>query len=434
MVPHIKTALSGPLQELERTFLDDMPDIERWLRQFWQEHPVPFYASVDVRNAGFKVAPVDTNLFPGGFNNLNPDFHPLCIQAAQTAIEKVCPDARGVLLIPENHTRNTFYLQNVAALENILRRGGLRVRVGTLLPEIREATTLDLPDGSKLTLEPVQRTRNRLHIGDFDPCMILLNNDLSGGVPPLLAGIEQPTTPPLEAGWYNRRKSHHFARYDHVAGAIAELIDIDPWLVNPLFAVCGEVDFQNRVGEECLASNVDALLGKIRAKYDEYGIEEKPYVVVKADSGTYGMGIMTVRSADEVRNLNRKARNRMAVVKEGLAVSNVIIQEGVYTFEAINEAIAEPVVYMIDRFVVGGFYRVHTARGKDENLNAPGAQFVPLAFDSACIPELGEPSDCPPNRFYTYGVIGRLAQAAAALEIEELQQIAQAPSALAAAD
>ena len=64
----------------------------------------------------------------------------------------------------------------------------------------------------------------------------------------------------------------------------------------------------------------------------------------------------------------------MSVVKEGLEVSSVIIQEGVPTFESIHDAIAEPVVYMIDRFVVGGFYRVHTERGKDENLNAPGAQ------------------------------------------------------------
>ena len=69
----------------------------------------------------------------------------------------------------------------------------------------------------------------------------------------------------------------------------------------------------------------------------------------------------------------------------------MIIQEGVPTFESIDDAIAEPVVYMIDRFVVGGFYRVHTARGKDENLNAPGAQFVPLAFESPCIPDLDGP-------------------------------------------
>ena len=110
----------------------------------------------------------------------------------------------------------------------------------------------------------------------------------------------------------------------------------------------------------------------------------------------------------------------MAVVKEGLEVTSVIIQEGVPTFESIDDAIAEPVVYMIDRFVVGGFYRVHTARGKDENLNAPGAQFVPLAFESPCIPDLSGPPGCAPNRFYAYGVVARLAQLAAAIEIEEL--------------
>ena len=50
------------------------------------------------------------------------------------------------------------------------------------------------------------------------------------------------------------------------------------------------------------------------------------------------------------------------------------------TNERINDAVAEPVVYMIDRYVVGGFYRVHAERGIDENLNAPGSSFVPLAF------------------------------------------------------
>ncbi len=33
-------------------------------------------------------------------------------------------------------------------------------------------------------------------------------------------------------------------------------------------------------------------------------------VIVKADAGTYGMGIMTVHDAAEVRALNRKQRNK----------------------------------------------------------------------------------------------------------------------------
>lgn len=420
MVPHLTTALTGPLQDLERKLLAAVPDIERWLRNQWQEHAAPFYASVDLRNSGFKLAPVDTNLFPGGFNNLNGDFLPLCVHAAMTAVEKRCPDARGVLLIPENHTRNVYYLQNVATLQSILRRAGMKVRIGTLIPDIKEPTTVELPNNATLLLEPLKRDGNRLGLTDFDPCVILLNNDLSAGVPAILRDIEQIIVPPPEAGWSSRRKSQHFAAYDGVAQAFAQLLGIDPWLINPYFGVCGEVNFQEGTGEECLAYNVETLLARIQAKYDEYHINEKPFVIIKADSGTYGMGIMTARSPDDVRGLNRKQRNKMAVVKEGLEVSNVIVQEGVYTFETINDAIAEPVIYMIDRYVVGGFYRVHTTRGKDENLNAPGAQFVPLAFESPCMPDEGGPAGCPPNRFYSYGVLARLAELAASIEIEAL--------------
>lgn len=420
MVPHLTTALTGPLQDLEKHILNSMPEIEHWFRGQWQEHAAPFYTSVDLRNAGFKLAPVDTNLFPGGFNNLNREFMPLCVQATMAAVEKVCPEAQRFLLIPENHTRNSFYLQNVATLQYMLSQAGLQVRVGSLIPDLTGPLTLPLPSGGELTLEPVQRKGNRVGLDGFDPCAVLLNNDLSAGVPEILKNIEQMVVPPLHAGWATRKKSVHFACYSEVAKEFAELIDIDPWLIDPFFARCGKIDFQARQGEECLASNVDALLQKIRVKYKEYGIKDDPFVIVKADSGTYGMGIMTVKDASEVRDLNRKQRNKMAVVKEGLQVSDVLVQEGVYTFESINEAVAEPVVYMVDHFVVGGFYRVHTGRGADENLNAPGMHFVPLGFETSCsLPVCDGAPDSPPNRFYTYGVVARLAMLAAAREIEK---------------
>jgi glutamate--cysteine ligase len=144
-------------------------------------------------------------------------------------------------------------------------------------------------------------------------------------------------------------------------------------------------------------------------------------VIVKADAGTYGMGIMTVRDASEVKDLNRKQRNKMSVGKEGLEVSEVLIQEGVHSFETVKDAVAEPVIYMIDRYVVGGFYRVHAERGIDENLNSPGAHFVPLAFaQQHALPDLSaKPGTAAPNRFYMYGVVARLALLAASLEIEK---------------
>jgi glutamate--cysteine ligase len=423
MVPHLVTALNGPLLELEKKILDATPVIERWFRLEWQEHTPPFYCSVDMRNSGFKLAPVDTNLFPGGFNNIAQEMLPLAVQAAMAAIDKYCPDARNLLLIPERHTRNTFYLQNVARLIQIFRQTGLNVRLGSLSEDIKSPTTLELPEGGTLTLEPLERSANgrRLGLKNFDPCTILLNNDLSAGIPKILEGLhEQTLLPPLHAGWAVRRKTNHFAAYDEIAKKFGKLIDIDAWMVNPYFAKCGSINFHERTGEECLAQNVDAVLTKIRKKYKEYGIKEAPFVIVKADAGTYGMGIMTVRDASEVKDLNRKQRNKMAVVKEGLEVSEVIVQEGVHSFEQINESVAEPVVYMIDRYVIGGFYRVHAERGVDENLNAPGAHFVPLAFaQQHSLPDLGaKPGTAAPNRFYMYGVVARLALLAASLEIE----------------
>ncbi len=425
MVPHLTTALSGPLLALEKRLLQEMPKIEHWFRTQWLEYAAPFYASVDLRNAGFKLAPVDTNLFPGGFNNLNPDFLSLSVQAAQVAVEKVCPEARRLLIIPENHTRNTYYLRNVVELVTIMQAAGLDVRVGSINPEITVPTTFETQDGKTLLLEPVVREKNRIklrndQLGDFDSCAILLNNDLSAGTPDILQNLEQSLIPPLHAGWNTRRKSQHFTAYDRVVNEFAELLSIDPWLLNPYFETCGEIDFHARMGEECLMLKVGQLLEEIRAKYAEYNITQEPFVIVKANAGTYGMGIMTVKSPDDVRDLNRKTRNKMSVVKEGLQVTEVIIQEGVYTFESINDAVAEPVVYMMDHFVIGGFYRVHTSRGVDENLNAPGMHFVPLAFERPCTtPDYTGDPETAPNRFYAYGVVARLALLAAAIELQE---------------
>jgi glutamate--cysteine ligase len=424
MVPHLTTALTGPLLDLERRFLQAMPNIEHWFRTKWMEHAVPFYASVDLRNSGFKLAPVDTNMFPGGFNNLNPDFLPLCVLAMQSAVEKICPEARGVLLIPENHTRNMFYLQNVGRIATILKQAGMRVHVGSLLPEVKQKTMIDVPEYGPLLLEPIKRNGNRIGLEDFDPCVVLLNNDLSAGVPQILQNLEQDVYPPLYAGWHTRRKSHHFSAYDRVAEDFAQLLEIDPWLINPYFATCNQINFHTRAGEDCLAAQVDSILQKMRGKYAEYGVKSDPFVIVKADAGTYGMGIMTVKDASEIIGLNRKQRNKMAVVKEGQEVSDVIVQEGVYSFEQINEAVAEPVVYMIDHYVVGGFYRVHTTRGVDENLNAPGMHFIPLAFETHCsLPNPERGPDETPNRFYAYGVVARLALLAASLEMEAVANL-----------
>ena len=421
-VPHLTTALTGPLRDIESHIIDRQHTIESWFRNQWRQNTVPFYASVDLRNAGYKIAPVDTNLFPAGFNNLNPAFQPLCIQSMQLAIERLDTQVDRILIIPENHTRNVFYLESLYAIQSIMEKAGFEVRIGSIAPALVEKKSIELPSGASITLEPLQHANNRVFLDDFDPDLVVLNNDMSSGKPQLLENLEQQLTPPIDLGWSTRLKSVHFAHYQTIVQEFAELIDIDPWLIDPMFRNCGKIDFMKQEGTSCLIKNVEALLQSIEKKYQEYSVTCKPFVMVKADAGTYGMGVMTVHSPEEVVELNRKQRTKMSTTKEGQKVSQVIIQEGVYTHETWqqDDSVAEPVVYMIDHNVVGGFYRVHSKRGANENLNSPGMRFEPLAFADCCIsPDKHLEPDAHPNRFYTYGVIARLALLAAAYEMKK---------------
>jgi glutamate--cysteine ligase len=421
MVPHLITALNGPINELEQRILDSMPAIERWFRLEWMEHTPPFYSSVDVRNAGFKLAPVDTNLYPAGWNNLTNAMLPLAVQAAMVAIEKICPEAKNLLLIPENHAdnaQNTFYLSSIAQLRRIFHMAGLNVRIGSVDPDIKQNTTIALPNGESIVLEPVIRSARRLGLKDFDPCTILLNNELSRGLPGILEELhEQFVLPPLHASGSIRRKSTHYKCYEDVCKRFGKLLGVDPWLINPMFHVCEGVDLAQPTGLDALATHVDTLLAKIKKKYKEYGIHEKPFAVVKTNHSslidkhvTMGAGVVMLRQSSELKN----HKDLSSLTGE------LVIQEGVLTKERVNDAVAEPVVYMMDRYVVGGFYRVHADRGMDENLCSPGSRYVPLAFaDSTELPQPGmKPGASAPNRFYMYGVIGRLAMLAASYELE----------------
>ncbi|WP_295854672.1 glutamate--cysteine ligase [uncultured Xylophilus sp.] len=420
MVPHLITALTGPINELEQRILDSMPAIERWFRLEWMEHTPPFYSSVDLRNAGFKLAPVDTSLFPVGWNHLTSQMVPLAVQAAMAAIEKICPEARNLLLIPANHSDSPDYLANVAQLAKIFHSAGLNVRIGSVDPTITDTTVRQLPSGEIVTLEPVVRIRGRLATRYFDPCTVLLNTDLSAGAPGILEDLhEQYLLPPLHAGWTVRRKSTHFRNYEDVSKRFGKMLGIDPWLVHSLFGACGDIDLAAPEGRATLAEQVDAVLARVRRKYKEYGIGEKPFVIVKPDNAGEGVlaaetrGVATVRDARDLDGIDLRG-------DDGTLPRNLIVQEGVPTSEHVGKASAEPVVYMMDRYVVGGFYRVNGRRGPDESLASPGASVVPLDFDdSAHLMQPGGKSAAEaPNRFYMYGVIGRLAMLAASYELE----------------
>ena len=399
-------------ENLHSVIIKNHMNIEAWFRKQWIKYPAPFYTSIDLRNSGYKIAPVDTNLFPAGFNNLDSDLDFLYIAAVQHALERISPALTKVLIISENHTRNKFYLSSIDSLSNIIRKAGYEVKVSSMLNS----------DGNINQL--LVNKNNMLTYDGFIPDAILLNNDLSDGIPDILDNITQPILPDKNLGWTKRSKTIHFEYYTDVVNNFSRLLEIDSWLLEPLFRNCGEIDFKTKQGEDCLVHHASRLLTLIQEKYNEYDIQEDPYIMIKADSGTYGMGIMKVKSIDQLLNLNRKQRTKMLKTKGGNKVDKVILQEGIYSNEKLKPSnhVAEPVIYSFGSNLVGGFYRLHDSKSNSENLNSPGMTFLPIPFKDACInPNDSETIYSDTNKFYIYGVIARLAILAASKELYNIE-------------
>jgi glutamate--cysteine ligase len=357
-------------------------EIAAWFAHAYRDHTIPIYSSVDVRNAGFKVAPVDTNLFPAGFNNLTEAGMARATTAFMAYVHALNLPSSRLLLIAENHDRNRPYVDNLTRIITIAKNAGAEVRVGRFDLSEGDSFLMEGMDGSTITAESLKRDGNHLStFNGFTPDLVLLNNDLSAGLPTVLIGLEQRVLPAPTMGWYQRRKSTHFEVYQRIANDFATQFELDGWLISTITQRCGKINFKERKGLECVALAVDKALHIIRQKYATYGIDRTPYVYVKADSGTYGMGIMTARSGEEIYDINKKARNKMNVIKEGVSNTEVIIQEGIPTVDAMDGDAAEPVVYLIGGQAVGKVWRINEGRGDEASLNAGGMRFAP--FDEA---------------------------------------------------
>lgn len=374
---------SGVIDTLRELLDNRGEEVTAWMDARRMESGAPIYSSVDLRHAGFKLAPVDTNLFPAGFNKLSNAARTRASYYAKARFERCAQPVKRVLVIPENHTRNQGYIDNLAALTSVLENAGAEVRLGSLIAPPEHPVEVTASDGSMMFQYPLKRKGSMLLTEEgFAPQMIVLNNDLTAGFPDVLRGVAQPIAPRPTLGWHRRRKSIHFDAYDKLARDFAAAFGIDPWLISTESHKCGLVDFKERTGIECVAVGVEKVLHRVRAHYQRYGITAEPYVYVKSDAGTYGMGIMTVKSGDEMLEINKKIRNKMHVIKEGVQSTEVVIQEGVPTIDQVQGAPAEPMMYLMDGHAVGGAFRVNKERDAEGNLNATGMEFVGMCDET----------------------------------------------------
>jgi glutamate--cysteine ligase len=399
-------------QELEQFVLTKWNLIQEYLKSNGEKLNFPIYTSVDIRESKNKFAPVDNNIYPAGFNNICLLDQALCQDYFKRALLGINNEIKNIGIIPESHTKNLFYLDHLHTLKTILEKAGFNVEILTPDSDIFSINTDELNLISQSSYHLCIK-KALLKDGVFvtnsaiKHDVYLLNNDQSSPLDLNWNELKAPVIPSPKVGWFRRQKIEHFIKYKEVADAFCAYFKINPNLIQAKFYAVEDIDFNSKEGLDILANKVDQLKSEL---------QENANIFVKASQGTYGMGISVVNSGDEIRNMNRKARNKMDIGKNKIKFTKVLVQEGVETIIKYDDQPAEVTIYQIDGVSVGGFMRANSERDSKSNLNAKG-----MVYRKFCISELraNEVSDHK-TKEAVYSVIAQLSTMASALEISDI--------------
>ena len=383
--------------------------ISDWFVKKESEVSLPFYTSVDLRVSENKIAAVDTNIFPGGFNNLCTQFiNEAALLTKEFKAKSHSRKIKKVLIVPELHTRNNFYWDNILSLIQILEKADMKVRVGLYESEF-DKYDFSASNNEKVMAAKIVRENNKLFLKDFEPDLVLINNDLSDYSPRILQDLDQLVVPPIEVGWHARKKNIHFEFYNKLVAEFAEMLSLDPYNFSLSTKLVDDINFDISEDRERLADLVNEMIKELKKHYNV----KTPLIFIKNNTGTYGMAVMQVQDGNELLSLNRDGRKKMKVSKGGSFLKNIIIQEGVETIYTNKE----PVYYLINSSVAGGFYRSNDSKNSKQNLNTKGMYFECLCKKKG---EGCNDIDCQRYVFPSLEAISRIGSLATGYEIEYL--------------
>ena len=367
--------------------------IDEWIKKKKEISKPPFYTSTDIRVSENKVVAVDTNIFPAGFNNLSNYFLKKSAKNIKMYIEKLNLPVERILIIPELHTRNPFYWDNIIAIKKMFEIAGILSDVGLIVDDgTNFMIEFDSSSDLKVKAATVDKSNNKVFVNDFMPDLILINNDFSTHFPNILKDIDQPVIPPVEVGWHSRRKNIHFDFYNSLVDEFCKIFNMD----SNIFQLKTELIKNINVEEYDDRLKVADLINDLKSR-----IGSEQNIFIKSNSGTYGMSVMQVNEGSQFVNLNRSGKKKMKVSKGGKLLSDLIVQEGVDSIFGKKE----PVYYLIDCEVSGAFYRVNDNKSSRDNLNTRGMYFEPIS-ESGLNP--------------TISIISQIGSLATGLEIQHL--------------
>jgi glutamate--cysteine ligase len=391
---------------IHQRIVDSCDSVVRWFREKSTGLSFPVYSSFDVRDSGEKIAPVDANIYPAGFNNICAQDQESAVHVAFKFLKKHYDSSvRTLVLLAEEHTANAYYWENIKTIRKILAAGGFEVIVAWP-KELAEPFVATAISGEKINVFGADNRNGEVWANGKKADLVICNNDFSNSYEEWQNGLITPMNPPSELGWYRRRKDQFFDEYNSLAAEFSRLIDIDPRLISVRTDRFDDFAVENESSREALAAKVDRFIADMAKDYDEMKVQQKPFVFVKNNAGTYGLAVTQVHSGDEIRAWNYKSRKKMKAAKGGRDVESLIIQEGIATkFTSATET-AEPCIYTVGSELVGGFLRTHSQKGPEESLNSPGAVYKKLCMSDLEV----NISGCPMENVYgTLAKIGVLA-------------------------
>jgi glutamate--cysteine ligase len=402
---------------MHRQIVRNLEAVREWFRQKRTHVDVPIYSSYDIRDSGFKAANVDANIYPAGFNNICRVDRENTGEIMKGYLDRHYEGrVRNVLVITEEHTNNPYYWDNVRALRTILTDGGFNIRLAVPRGQ-KDSGPLKMKSasGEDVDVDVAILQGDKISVDGFEPDLIVSNNDFSEFYGEWGPSIGSPMNPPRELGWYQRKKSTYFEHYNRLATEFAQVIGVDPWLVTVDTELFPDFDIGDDESRKKLAARVQNMIDRIAEKYKAHGIEQKPFVFVKNNAGTYGLGVIRVTSGEDVMGLNNKTRKKMKAAKGGREIQEVIIQEGIPSIVRSEGVTAEPTLYLIGCQLAGGFLRAHAEKDETESLNSPGAVYKRMCVSDLKVDVEGAPME------NVYGWIAKLGVLAIGYEANEMK-------------
>lgn len=397
---------------LHQQYCNQNAQLCEWYDKKTAQLPLPIYSSYDIRDSGFKVTNVDGNIYPAGFNNICPTDKDYSIELFADYIKNhYGPTVERILLVTEMHTGNPYYWENVLTIKSLLQSSGKKVLIA--FPQklkgplsVQSATGVKVEIASAFEDDPLVR--------EFNPQLVISNNDFADALEDWGQQVTKPLNPPRELGWYQRKKSNYFKFYNQAVEEFAQICKIDPFNLNVRTELFSDFELANEGAMKELAGRVDQMVLDLSAEYSKRGLDAKPSIFIKNNAGTYGLGVTKVNSGQDVLTWNYNSRKKMKAAKGGRDIEQVILQEGVPSRVKADDAVAEPVIYMIGSELAGGFLRSHAEKNETESLNSPGAVYKKL-----CVSDLNVSVEKSPLE-NVYGWSARLGVLAIGLEGQDL--------------